>query len=185
MKFQPDCDPTEPEEHFLWAVQSIPLLGRGCGTFLEPIARSISKHLWECGFRHDPALQTKKWQRPYRGEQHVLNGSAQWMPMDAEEEEPVVIQDPALMTVREREAQVERLRYLGYKVNDPVPEPPKARVVDALDQPPRWDPAPHSVTEVNAFLRGLEDDPVERGRILFAERNGKARNGILRRWPNG
>ena len=70
-------------------------------------------------------------------------------------------------------------------MNDPVPEPSKARVVDALDQPPRWDPAPHSVTEVNAFLRGLEDDPVERGRILFAERNGKARNGILRRWPNG
>ena len=87
------------------------------------------------------------------------------------------------MAVREREAVVERLRYMGYRINEPEVPPRTARVVGAIDEPPRWDPAAHSVKETNAYLRGL-DDEVERRRVIYAERNGKARPGILKRWES-
>jgi hypothetical protein len=191
----------DPEEFALWAVQSIPLLGTTPATFIEPLARAISRHLDDAGFEHVSRLhaiadengfihvsqlkeQRKKWQRPYRGDQHTLNNAAMWVAMDADEPEPVTIQDPALMTRFEREAVAERMRYMGYRVDEPVPEPVKGTVVDTLDDAPRFDPGSHTVTEVNAYLRGLGDgDPIELGRVLFAERNSQARNGILKRWP--
>ncbi|WP_069166798.1 phage gene 29 protein family protein [Nocardia altamirensis] len=176
-----DIDPDNPEERFLPALQCIPILGRTPMVFVEPLARAISKHLTEAGCPPmDPALATKKFQRPYRGEQHQLNGMGQWVDLDVPDPEPFVVQDPASMTVREREAQVERLRYLGYKIDEPEPATPTAHVIDTLDTPPRFDPAAHSVTEVNAYLRAL-DDQIEHRRVLHAERNGKARNGILKR----
>jgi len=149
----------------------------------EAMLRGISRHLTEAGCpAPDRALATKKLIRPVRGPAHMLNGAMQWVALDVEEPEPVVIQDPATMTRYERAAQVERLRYLGYKIDEPDPEDPKAQVIDALDDPPRFDPSAHSVVEVNAYLRELGDtDPVERSRVLFAELNGRARNGILRR----
>lgn len=202
MRFQADCNLDDPEEFALWAMQNMPAFGNGTTPMMmiEPMARHLSKHLHEAGFEHVSRLhaiadedgfihvsqlkeQQKKFIRPYRGDQHPLNGSAAWVPMDTDEPEPVVIQDPALMTRFEREAQVERLRYLGYRVNEPLPEEPMARVIDTFDEPPRFDPAEHSVTQVNAYLRALVDDDIEHGRVLFAERNGKARNGILKRWP--
>ncbi|ATL65150.1 phage gene 29 protein family protein [Nocardia terpenica] len=176
-------DPADPEQRFLPALQAIPIMGRTPIIFPEPIARAISKHLTEAGCPPmDASLAVKKFQRPYRGEQTVFNPAGQWVDIDAPEPEPVVIQDPAAMTVREREAQVERLRYLGYRINDPEPATPTAKVVDTLDTPPRFDPAAHSVREVNTYLRELgEDDPLERRRVLHAERQGKGRNGILKR----
>ncbi|MEU1432122.1 DUF2744 domain-containing protein [Nocardia sp. NPDC005746] len=185
-----DIDPDNPEERFLPALQCIPLDLAGAGTgqpmiFVEPIARAISRHLTEAGCPPmDPALATKKFIRPYRGEQTTLNGSAQWVPLDTPEAPPVVIQDPVQMTTRERDAQLERYRFLGYKIDEPEPEQPRAAEVDAIDTPPRLDPSAHSVTEVNAYLRGL-DDEVEHARVIYAERHGKARNGILKRHSGG
>ncbi|GAA3223228.1 hypothetical protein [Actinocorallia longicatena] len=43
--------------------------------------------------------------------------------------------------------------------------------------PPRYDPSQHTVAEVNEHLATL--DPEERARVLAAERDGKARRGIL------
>lgn len=182
-----DVDPDNPEERFLPALQYIPVGfgsdagGRNRMVFPEPIARAISRHLTEAGCPPmDPALATKKVRRPFRGEQHALNGMGDWVPVDEPDPDPVVIQDPASMTVREREAVVERMRYMGYRINEPEPDQPTARVVDAVDDPPRFDPTGHTVTEVNAYLRDL-DDEVERLRVLYTERKGKARNGILKR----
>lgn len=173
--------------------------------FPRMIAELISKHYTECGIVHAPSLarlanshgfihvddlpkQVKKFSRPYRGQQHPLNGAGGWVAMDVEEEPPIVIQDPVAMTAHERAAQIERLEYLGYKVDPPEPEVPKARVLDPEELPPRFDPAEHSVTEVNAYLRGLLgdehiNDDLEHRRVIHAERIGKARNGILKRFP--
>lgn len=191
-----DCDPDVPEQALLWASMYIPCAGRSPMVFPRMIAELISKHYSECGVVHAPSLarlanedgfihvdqlpkQKKKFSRPYRGEQHPLNGAGGWVAMDAPEEEPIVIQDPAVMTVREREAQIERLRYMGYKVNEPEPEDPKARVLEAWEKPPRQDPAKLSASEVNAYLRDV--DELERQRVIHAERNGKNRAGILKR----
>lgn len=185
-----DIDPDNPEERFLPVLQFIPLGWGGDSnsrqriTWPEAISRAISKHLTECGVPPvDPALATKKLRLPYRGEQHPLNGMGGWAPLDEEDPEPVVIQDPLTMTKRERQAVVERLRYGGYRINEPEPPKPVAKVVDEIDEPPRFDPATHTVTETNAYLRELGDsDEVEKRRVLYSERHGQARNGILKRW---
>lgn len=191
-----DCDPDDPDQALVWASMYIPVAGRSPMVWPRMIAELISRHYTECGIVHAPSLarlanshgfihvdqlpkQTKKFMRPYRGQQHPLNGAGGWVAMDEPEEPPIVIQDPAEMTVHEREAQIERLRYLGYKVDEPEPETPKARVVDPAERPPRFDPSAHTSAEVNAYLRDLDDD-LERRRVLHAERQGKARNGILK-----
>jgi hypothetical protein len=182
-----DIDPDNPEERFLPALQSIPVGfggdagGRNRMVWPEPIARAISKHLTECGVPPiDPEQATIEYRRPYRGEQNRFNGAGGWVPKGSEPQpDPVVIQDPATMTVREREAVVERMRYMGYRINEPEEQPRKARVVDAIDEPPRFDPTSHTVTEVNAYLRDTDD--LERRRVIYAERKNKARPGILKR----
>ncbi|MEV0247975.1 DUF2744 domain-containing protein [Nocardia sp. NPDC050712] len=183
-----DIDPDNPEERFLPALQSIPIgfgsdaAGKNRIIWPEPIARAISKHLTEAGVPPiDPETATIEYRPPYRGEQSRFNGMGGWVPKGSDPApDPVVIQDPASMTVRERDAVVERLRYQGYRINEPEPKAPTAQVVDTLDEPPRFDPAGHTVSEVNAYLRGI-DDRIEYGRVLHAERNGQARNGILKR----
>lgn len=180
-----DIDPDDPEQRFLPALQCIPLgPAQRPMVLIEPIMRAISKHLTECGYPPmDPALATKVFRPPARGVNHPLNNTASWVKPGTPEPEPIIVQDPATLTQFEREAQIERYRYLGYKVEKPQPEPSTAAAVDALDDPPRFDPTPHSVTEVNAYLRELGGtDPVERGRVLYQERKHKARNGILRRY---
>jgi hypothetical protein len=196
-----DCDPDDPDQALLWASMYIPVAGRSPMVWPRMIAEMISKHYTECGIVHAPSLarlanadgfihvddlpkQQKQFMRPYRGQQSPFNGSGGWMGMDEVEEDPINIQDPVEMTVHEREAQVERYRYLGYKVNEPEPEAPKARVVPPEEKPPRFNPAEHSATEVNAYLRDLADE-LEFKRVLHAERNGQARKGILKRFPEG
>ncbi|WP_280389319.1 phage gene 29 protein family protein [Nocardia wallacei] len=181
-----DINPDDPEERFLPALQCIPM-GPGMQRMVLPeaICRFISKHLTEAGCPPmDPALATKKYRPPVRGQNHPLNSAADWVPLDAPEPEPVVVQDPATLTVHEQEAQLERYRYMGYKVEKPPPPEPQAFEIDQLDDPPRFPPGEHTVTEVCAYLRELGDtDPVERGRVLYAERHGKGRNRILKRFP--
>lgn len=193
---QSECDPEKPDEALLWASMYIPVAGRSPVVFPRMMAQRFSTHYSECGFVHVDYIrsladengmvhvdslpkQQKKFQRPIRGQQHALNGAGGWVPMDQEEPEPIVIQDPATMTVHEREAQVERLRYLGYKINEPDPEVKKASVSEA---PPKFDPAKHSVTEVNAYLRAIEDKTEYRA-VVIAEQSGKARPGVLKRNP--
>src|SRR5690606_22857671 len=114
--------------------------------------------------------------RPYRGQQHLLNGMGGWVPMDSEDPEPVVIQDPATMTNEELNAQVERMRYMGYRINEPEPEVGKASVATE----PRFNPKNHSVRDVNAYLRTCEDKDEYRN-VILAEQAGKARPGILKK----
>ncbi|PSR64004.1 MULTISPECIES: phage gene 29 protein family protein [Nocardia] len=180
-----DINPDDPEERFLPALQCIPL-GPAMQkiTMPEPLARMISKHLTECGCPPmDPALATKQYQPPRRGINHPLNGDADWVKPGTPPPPAYLVQDPESLTRHEQEAQLERYRHMGYRVEKPVPEPSTLAAEDALDEPPRFNPSDHTVTEVCVYLRELGDtDPVERGRVLYAERHGKNRNGILRRF---
>lgn len=190
---QSECDPTVPEQAMLWASMYVPVAGRSPMIFPRMIAETFSKHYVECGFVHVDHVrsmadengmvhvdqlpkQTKKFQRPYRGQQHLLNGAGGWVSMDTEDPDPVVIQDPASMTSQEREAVVERLRYRGYRIDEPEPEDKKASVVT----PPKFNPKTHSVKEVNAYLKSLKDKD-EYKNVILAEMAGRKRPGILKR----
>jgi hypothetical protein len=119
---QDECDPTKPEEHFLWALGQIPMGDKQMQSVQLNLARAISKHMHECGFRHYPKLQTKKLNKPYRGQGHVLNGSSRWVPMDAEPTaEPPSTPDINAMTVEEREGMIKELKDYGF-ISDPPPD---------------------------------------------------------------
>lgn len=103
----------DPEEHFLFALSNIP--GMGASPMIIPLqlGKVISAHLYKVGYRHHPELQEVKLLRPYRGDQTTLNPSAQWVPIDAEEPEPVVVPDITTLTVHEREAILAQYRAQG------------------------------------------------------------------------
>lgn len=119
ISLQADCDPTKPEEHLLWALNQIQM-GNEMIPIPPNIAKTMSKHLYELGFRHHPRLQTKKLQLPHRGQQHYMNGLARWVPMDAPEPDPVVLPDVRKMTTHEQELIETELRAIG-KIVDPPP----------------------------------------------------------------
>ncbi|PEH74578.1 hypothetical protein CRM89_00015 [Nocardia sp. FDAARGOS_372] len=183
-----DIDPDDPEQRFLPVLQYIPVGfgtdagGRNRIVLPEALARAISKHLTECGVPRSTRAGGEEAPRPYRGEQSPLNPLGDWVSIDEPDPPKVRLQDPAAMTPPERTALVEKLRYMGYRINEPLAPKPVAQVIDAIDDPPRFDPHTHSVTEVNAYLRDLDDDEVEKRRVLYQEKRGQARRGILKRW---
>jgi hypothetical protein len=186
-EFGPDGKPNDEymERFAAWAFIGVPGLGNAVMNMIGMIAKAWSKHLYKCGFRFHPELQQIKRQRPYRGQQHALNGIHAWVPVDSDEPEPITIQDPMSLTVHEREAQVERLRYMGYKINEPDREDPKAQVIDTLDDHARFDPSEHTAMEVISYLHELGDtDEVETRRVIFRERSDRKRNNILKRHPD-
>lgn len=184
-EFGPDGEPSEEymEAFAAWMLMGVPGVGSAVMNMIGPIGAAWSKHLYQCGLRFHPEHQTIKRLRPYRGQQHALNGMHQWVAMDTEEPEPIIVQDPASLTVLEREAQVEQLRYLGYKIDEPYREDAKAESIDALDDAPRFDPTEHTAMETISYLHELGDtDPVELGRVIYQERHGRKRNNILKRF---
>jgi hypothetical protein len=130
---QGDCDPADPEEHFLWALTQIQMGQYEVMPIQPNTARTISKHLHELGFRHHPKLQKKKLQMPVRGQQSAYNGLARWVPMEADEPDPMVLPDVRGMTSEEREWITQELKDVGH-ITDPPPDiGPVARVTSWED----------------------------------------------------
>lgn len=126
---QSECDPENPEEHALWALVCPPVVGQSPMLIPTFVAKKLSKALWDAGFRHNPELQRRKFQRPHRGQQHGLNGTGRWVPMDHADPDPVILPNLGEMTVAEREAVMAQARALGMVPE--VPEPVNtARVVN-------------------------------------------------------
>jgi hypothetical protein len=124
------CDMDDPQEHFLWALMQIPVGPHEMMPILENTARTMSKHLWETGFRHHPQLQRKKYQRPLRGQQNHMNGLARWVDMDSEDPEPLMLPDIGSMTTEERDWMVAELKRHG-AIHEPKPQlVSKAEVAD-------------------------------------------------------
>lgn len=129
---QENADYSDPEQALAWTLvnspgmtpQSAPL------TIPGPLGRCLSKHQRELGVVHVDELralanedgfihvdqlpvQSKKYQRPVRGQQVDLNNASRWVPMDTPDPEPIVIQDPQAMTRPEIEALKARLADMG------------------------------------------------------------------------
>jgi hypothetical protein len=124
---QGNCDPDKPDEHLLWALTQVPITTHQPMIIQQNIARAISTHLWNCGFRHNPELQTRKLLPPFRGQQHALNGSARWVKMDEPEPDPVVLPDMTALTPHEQELVIQQLKEMG-RIEDPPERKSVARV---------------------------------------------------------
>ncbi|MGW5267269.1 phage gene 29 protein family protein [Rhodococcus sp. NPDC003994] len=194
---QDNVDQDDPEERHAWAFVALP--GFGETPFMTPVQllRPWSKHFDELGYVHGPTLaaladengyihvdqlpdQTKKLQMPVRGPHTVFNGLVDWVPMDTPEPEPLRIQDPAAMTVFEKEAQLERYRYLG-----DLPEREPARDLAGVPEPgpvgPPFDPTAHTPAVVHYHMS--ISSPAEQRRVIAAEMSSaKPRSAILNKY---
>lgn len=82
-----NCDPSNPEEAFLWMMVAWP--GMRGGQLAMPIEylRLVSKRLWDCGARptEEPTI---KYRRPSGNDPHWLTSPGQWVPIDAPDPAP-------------------------------------------------------------------------------------------------
>lgn len=201
LPLQGQVDMTDPRARHQWVFVQWPFLNDQGYTPSTDGLEEWSERLDEIGYVHGPTLaaladengmihvsqipeQKIKLLPPYRGQQHALNGTAAWVPMDTEEIEPVMIPDPAKFAVHEQAVMLERMRYSGV-LKDPEPEEPEGgRMLKE-----QFDPRGRTPSAVNAYLEAHDSmgNEAEISRVLAMEMNasegGKHRSQILDRWP--
>lgn len=132
---QEETDWNVPEEHFLWAMRSMPsFAGAGCITH-SGFLRTWSKHLWDAGFCHRDYLegladedgnihisriphQTIKFQEAFRGPHHTYNNAARWVSEDTPDPAPVIIPNLREHTIQEKYALAYQLKEEGIVIHD-------------------------------------------------------------------
>lgn len=84
-----NCDPTNPEEAFLWMLVGLPGMQGAPLPFPVEYLRQVSKRLWDCGARPstEPAI---KYRRPSSSEPNWLTSPGSWVAVD----EPDDVRDP-------------------------------------------------------------------------------------------
>ncbi|WP_327139339.1 phage gene 29 protein family protein [Nocardia sp. NBC_01327] len=106
---QEGCDPTNPEEAFLWALVGLPG-PRGAPMLLSPkILRKWSQHLWELGIRHEPSEQKREYHPPARGAHHWVNGAGRWVDKGTARAPRITAPDITMFTPEERTHLVRQL----------------------------------------------------------------------------
>lgn len=142
---QEEADPSNPEEHFLWALRNLPMIA-GSGMITNSwFLRGWSKHLWQCGFSHRDYLesladedgnihvsklpkQVIKFQEAFRGPTHQWNNAARWVGEDTPDPEPMRIPNIEKFTTQERYVLAYQLKQLGVV----IPDPPKPTLAEEL-----------------------------------------------------
>ncbi|MEV6321365.1 DUF2744 domain-containing protein [Nocardia sp. NPDC051787] len=183
-----NCDPTDPEEAFLWMLVGLP--GLKGAPLLLPIQhlRQVSRRLWDCGARpvEQPVI---KYRPPRAGDPHWLVSPGTWADINDPDPEDVfdVRQFVAALPLRQRQQLAAALGLTGTVPDEPpapllpVESPVTGEVSASNDPPPAFDPTRRSVKAVLAYLRRA--DPDERDRVLAIEQHfGKARPAILSRY---
>lgn len=124
---QDECDQEDKRQWAAWAIHHLPLGQEGM-TMQPHLVEAFCEHFWECGFRHHPELQTRKMQKPFRGQQHTQNASARWVDMDKDDPEPVTLPDVAAMTPHEQQVIIDELKSIGRLKDPPKDLGPTAEV---------------------------------------------------------
>lgn len=108
---QHEADLSDPKQRFQWALRNMTVNGFPLA-FPDKFLGEISEHLSACGFVHDPAEQTIHFQPPIRGQDHTMNLSGQWVPIDQPVELPLVKATDA-MTQQEKAKLILELKEEG------------------------------------------------------------------------
>lgn len=182
-----NCDPTDPEEAFLWMLVGLPGL-KGAPLML-PIQhlRQVSRRLWDCGARpiEQPVI---KYRPPRTGDPHWLISPGTWADIDDPDPEVFDVREfVASLPLTQRQQLAAALGLTG-TVPDvpptpvlPVTTPASLETTASNDPPAAFDPTRRSMKAVLAHLRTA--DPDERDRVLAIEQHlGRARPQILSRY---
>lgn len=116
---QHETDFSNPRERFLWAFRGMEFRGNPVA-FPQPVLEEWSEHLSRCGFVHVSEVESVEglprqeihYQPPVRGQDHVLNTSGKWVPVEQEIVQPSV---PAasFMTDQEKAKMIREFREEG------------------------------------------------------------------------
>lgn len=80
---QSKADMGDPEQHVAWALSSFPVMGDGTPMVLPVLSLPfVSRHLWDCGFRHHPELQTIR--QVVDTGASLASAGVRWVPVDDE-----------------------------------------------------------------------------------------------------
>ena len=127
-----NCDPTDPEEAFLWMFAALPHV-RGA-PLIMPIDyyRQISKRLWDLGAR-PTAEPTLEWVAPTSTEAHWLTSPGRWVPAGTAPK--LSEEDEARQAVnkmsRQQKAELKRALEL-LEAGEALPDTPAGKVVNTL-----------------------------------------------------
>lgn len=82
LPLQEDMNPDDPVEHVLWALVNMGgMMGAPLGVPVS-VLRVWAKHLYDCGFRHDPGKQMVFYIPPSHGD-GLLSMGGEWVAADA------------------------------------------------------------------------------------------------------
>jgi hypothetical protein len=127
-----NCDPTDPEEAFLWMFAALPHV-RGA-PLLMPIDyyRQVSKRLWDLGCRpvEEPTLE---WVAPSATEPHWLTSPGRWVPAGSAPKRTEEDEAREAMTKMSRQQKAELLGVLeALAAGEVLPDTPAGKVVNTL-----------------------------------------------------
>lgn len=144
-----NCDPSDPEEAFLWMFVALPHV-KGA-PLIMPIEyyRAVSKRLWELGCRptEEPIWE---WVAPQATDPNWLTSAGKWVPAGtrAKRSEHDEARDAiAPMSVQQKTELLKTLKRVA--AGDALPDSPSGRVVATLNSRQR-----EVVLEVLEGLRG-------------------------------
>lgn len=78
---QENCDPTNPEEAFLWQLVGPPGMKGAPLPFPVSYLRKVSRRLWDTGARPNAGPQVTEYHRPRTGDPNALFATGEWKPM--------------------------------------------------------------------------------------------------------
>lgn len=124
-----NCDPTDPEEAFLWMFAALP--GVKGAPLLMPVDyyRLVSKRLWDLGCR--PAAEpTLEWVPPSGNEPNWLTSPGRWVPAGSR---PVLSEaDQARAAMARMSSQQKHELLTVLEAGEPFPDSPAGRVAVTL-----------------------------------------------------
>lgn len=81
---QSKADMADPEQHFAWGLSSFPVMADGTPMVLPVMSLPlVSRHLWDCGFRHHPELQTIR--QVFDANAALVSAGVRWVSVDDED----------------------------------------------------------------------------------------------------
>jgi hypothetical protein len=123
-----NCDPTNPEEAFLWMFAALPNV-KGA-PLIMPVEyyRQISKRLWDLGCR--PAEEpTLAWIPPTATEPHWLTSPGRWVPAD---KAPKISEHDSARIAVSKMSMQQKAELLKVLQADELPDTPAGRVAKTL-----------------------------------------------------
>ena len=169
-----NVDMNDPEQMFQPLMVELPFTAVQNFTPPPDMRKQWSQRWYDGGLRYHDELRVIKLVAPYRGPDHYLNGTSDWIGRDEPERDKFEVADLSKFTVDENKIHAEQLRYLGVVPGQELEPVDTASEINGE----LFDPRKHTPSTVNGYLMACS--AAEKRRVIAAEMaSGKPRQQIL------